>query len=167
MSRIVKDPTTLQDLGRFARLEELHIQLHDTGLFQWIIDAKASGTVTTEYDDNLHHHPVLLPRLKKLCLTIVGTCNLALAALNHTLESLGPQLQDLIVNFEPFNENIILLHPLPILRHLTLRGHRRCYTDCSAIAQHCPLLESLVIQQPKYGWPNTDIEVIDHLVRIP
>ncbi|KAK3842937.1 MAG: hypothetical protein J3R72DRAFT_474451, partial [Linnemannia gamsii] len=132
MARLVTDPTSLHDLGRFCRLEELHIQL------------------------------------KKLCLTLTSF-DLG-PKLHHTLEALGtPHLEELVVTIHGAGVFITLPnnHRLPNLRRLSFRSRFLSNIDYHSIAQACPQLESLVVQQPKYSQPaqfdNSNEKMVDSL----
>ncbi|KAF9103312.1 hypothetical protein BGX29_003490 [Mortierella sp. GBA35] len=181
ISRLTRDQASLEDLGRFCRLDELRLKVDYPQSFQWVVDAKRrrrARTVATSvtYGSPLsspsaptatpvaiaeaaNRTPLSLPAGDPLWSCLPHLKRLGLSnklkhsseVFNNAIEAFGDQLQELCIYFTAREASVRFEHPLPKLTKLAIRATHLHQFDFSTLPQQCPSLEWLVIQCSWYS----------------
>ncbi|KAF9924732.1 hypothetical protein FBU30_005371 [Linnemannia zychae] len=173
---MIKSNVSLEDLGKFEKLEELRLRIDVAKGFQWIVDAKKEAkraSIRQEYeksrmrrvsasmggllDKDRYVDPLAhcLPRLKRL-----GFFNrfksISSDVLLGVTEAFGDQLEELVVCFSDEEGSIYFQQPMPKLTRLALRFSSLQHFNFKDLSQHCPDLEWIIIQHTWFygSYPN-------------
>lgn len=180
VARMTANKGSLEDLGRFCRLEELRLRIDFAKVFQWVVDAKkevkarvaretgvqgisslppsptsvgagAGAGMARWEEDPLSH---CLPRLKRL--GVLNRQNLSLDVLTTVTEAFGDQLEELVICFSGHEGPLRFNHPLTQLTRLAIRCTSLNRFDFEDLAQQCPMLEWIVIQHTWFSGSHPD-----------
>ncbi|KAG0310457.1 hypothetical protein BGZ97_012544 [Linnemannia gamsii] len=183
VARMTASKGSLEDLGRFCRLEELRLRIDFANVFQWVVDAKkeikaraargsgveevsspplsptsvrerAGAGGAREEEDPLSR---CLPRLKKL--GVLNRQNLSLDVLTTVAEAFGDQLDELVICFSGHEGPLQFKRPLTHLTRLAIRFTNIKRFNFEGLAQQCPMLEWIIIQHTWFTGSHPDHDV--------
>ncbi|OAQ36599.1 hypothetical protein K457DRAFT_131799, partial [Linnemannia elongata AG-77] len=174
IGRLTASKGSLEDLGRFRKLEELRLRIDSGHVFQWVVDAKkeARGVGVTGASGSGaragtragavgggEEAPLVncLPRLKRL--GVLNRQDLSLDVLTTVTEAFGDQLEELVICFSGQEGPLRFKHPLRNLTRLAIRFTNLLRFNFEILPQQCPLLEWIIIQHTWFSGnhPNYDV----------
>ncbi|KAG9072738.1 hypothetical protein KI688_000514 [Linnemannia hyalina] len=166
IGRLTESTVSLEDLGRFWRLEELRLRIDSGHVFQWVVDAKKearrvsvagasslrarAGAVGGGEDALLVN---CLPHLKRL--GVLNRQDLSADVLTTITEAFGDQLEELVICFSGQEGPLRFQHPLTNLTRLAIRFVSLLRFEFESLSQQCPLLEWIIIQHTRFR-PDRD-----------
>lgn len=174
IGRFTVSKGSLEDLGRFWRLEELRLRIDSGKVFQWVVDAKkearrvsvtgASGTgararAGTRAVGGGEEALLVncLPHLKRL--GVLNRQDLSLDVLTTITEAFGDQLEELVICFSGQEGRLRFKHPLTNLTRLAIRFTSLNRFQFEGLPQQCPLLEWIIIQHTWFSGSHPDHDV--------
>ncbi|KAF9141234.1 hypothetical protein BGX30_005244, partial [Mortierella sp. GBA39] len=170
IGRLTESKVSLEDLGRFWRLEELRLRIDSGHVFQWVVDAKKEArrvSVTGASRLRARAGAVgggeeallvnCLPHLKRL--GVLNRQDLSLDVLTTITEAFGDQLEELVVCFSGQEGPLRFKHPLTNLTRLAIRFTSLMRFEFESLPQQCPLLEWIIIQHTWFSGSHPDHDV--------
>ncbi|KAF9548247.1 hypothetical protein EC957_007016 [Mortierella hygrophila] len=170
IGQLTESKVSLEDLGRFWKLEELRLRIDSGQVFQWVVDAKkearrvsvtgasrsrARGGVVGDGEDALLVN--CLPHLKRL--GALNRQDLSVDVLTTITEALGDQLEELVICFSGQEGPLQFKHPLTNLTRLAIRFTNLMRFEFESLPQQCPLLEWIIIQHTRFSGSHPDHDV--------
>lgn len=176
IGRLTVNKGSLEDLGRFWKLEELRLRIDSGKVFQWVVDAKKearrvsftgasgaqarAGAGARVVGGGGGEEALLvncLPHLKRL--GVLNRQDLSLDVLTTITEAFGDQLEELVVCFSGQEGPLRFKHPLTNLTRLAIRFTNLLRFQFEGLPQQCPLLEWIIIQHTWFSGTHPDHDV--------